>query len=423
MKKIIAIIFSLFIITSMLTFSEYTRADSNFTEVEFRPNVVTTTNLSQITIGLYVIPENGEVIDTVATDLVTFSADKLQFVGSGVTWGNLFKNGMVKLDGDVDNNLGIVEDIIWGSFSDEDDPGYMYYMTFNVVGSGIAYVNLSYQELGIAWDGYDMPKRINSNCTVYISEIPLPPSINANVVNSTQINLNWTKGEGGDITRVEYSTNPTPWGLGGGTLLHNGTEGEYEHKNLNPHTTYYYQFWSWNETFSRWSEQNVSIERTTLNNIPQMSSPYPQSDYASVYTKNMSVYVFDEDDDTMDVEFHWENGSLIYIYENATSDTTVNISLSDQIPRGWLRHDLDYNWYVSITDGVETYTSDIWLLRTSKPWDINEDRTVNYLDVSSLAANYLNTLIPGSKGWDINNDGKVNYLDISSLVAHYLESY
>ena len=30
----------------------------------------------------------------------------------------------------------------------------------------------------------------------------------------------------------------------------------------------------------------------------------------------MSVYVWDDDDDKMDVEFYWKNGSLIYIYEN-----------------------------------------------------------------------------------------------------------
>jgi len=414
---------SLIMMFSLITLNENTKADANYTEVEFRPNVVSTTNTSRVTIGLYIIPEDGEQIDTVATDLVTFSKDKLQFVGSGVSWGNLFNNAMMKLDGNVDNNAGTVTNIIWGSFSDTSSAGYMYHMTFDVVGSGLAYVDVDYDELGIAHDGIDMPKRINSNCTFYISEIPLPPSTNANVVNSTQINFSWTKGEGGDITRIEYSTNPSPWDIGEGNLIYNSDGEEFQHTGLNPHTTYYYQLWSYNNSYSRYSELNVSIQRTTLNNVPEMNTPVPNDDYASVYTEYMSVYVFDEDDDHMDVDFHWKNGSLITTYENASSDSTIQIYLPDYISGDWLEHATDYDWYVSITDGVETYVSDTWLFRTSQPADINEDRFVNYLDVSLLVSHYLENLLAGSEGWDIIEDGFVNYLDISMMVAHYLDVY
>lgn len=422
MKKTIILV-SLIMMFSLIPICENTKADANFTEIEFRPNVVSTTNTSRVTISLYVIPEDGEKIDTVATDLVTFSQDKLQFVGSGVSWGNLFNDAMMKLDGDVDNNAGTVNNIIWGSFSDTSSPGYLYHMTFDVTGTGMAYVDVDFDELGVAHDGVDMPKKITSNCTFYISEIPLPPSVNANVVNSTQINLSWTKGEGGDLTRIEYSTSPDPWSIGEGNLIYYSDGTNFQHIGLNSHTTYYYQIWSYNTSYSRYSELNISMERTTLNNVPQMNTPVPNDDYASVYTEYMSVYVFDEDDDKMDVQFHWKDGSLITIYENASSDTTTSIYLPDYISGDWLEHNSDYDWYVSITDGHETYISDIWTLRTSMPADINEDRTVNYLDVSLLVTHYLDSLTPGSQGWDIVEDGIVNYLDISSMVAHYLDIY
>jgi hypothetical protein len=422
MKKLV-IIFSLLLITSIITFTEQTKADANYTEVEFKPNVVSTTNLSRVTIGLYITPEDGEKIDTVATDLVTFSSDKLQFVGSGVSWGNLFNDAMMKLDGDVDNTEGTISNIIWGSFSDTSSSGYLYYMTFDVVGSGLAYVDVDFDELGIAHDGMNMPKKITSNCTFYISEIPTPPSVSAHVEGSTVINFTWTKGEGADSTRIEYSTNPDPWSLGEGNLLCENGEDSYSHTNLNPHTTYYYQFWSWNNSFSRYSDMNVSIQRTTLNNIPQMTTPHPNNDYASVYTQFMSVYVFDEDDDTMNIDFYWKNGSLIHTYQNASSDSTASIYIPDHVPGEWLEHNHDYDWYVSITDGHEVYTSDIWTFRTSMAPDINEDRTVNYLDVSMLVGAYLDNVTPGSIGSDINEDGVINYLDISSLIGAYLESY
>jgi len=421
MKK--AILISLLLITSMVTLVDQTKADANYTEVEFRPNVVSTTNLSRVTISLYIIPEDGEEIDTVATDLVTFSQDKLEFVGSGVSWGNLFSDAMMKLDGDVDNEAGTVTGIVWGSFSDTSSPGYLYHMTFDVIGSGLAYVDVDFDELGIACDGRDMPKKITSNCTFYISEIPTPPSVSAHVEGSKTINLSWTKGEGADSTRIEYSTTPGPWGLGDRTLLCEDCGNNYLHTDLTPLTTYYYQFWSWNNSFSRYSDMNVSIERTTLNNIPQMSTPFPNNDYASVYTDTISVYVYDDDDDIMDVDFYWKNGTLIHTVENASSDSTVSIYLPDYISGNWLEHNTDYDWYVSITDGYEVYTSDTWTFRTSMAPDINEDRTVNYLDVSILVGIYLDSVTPGSVGSDINEDGVINYLDISSLIGAYLESY
>lgn len=421
MKKVILI--SLLLITSMVTFSEQTKADANFTEVEFKPNIVSTTNTSRVTISLYVIPEDGEEIDTVSTDLVTFSADKLQFVGSGVSWGNLFSDAMMKLDGDVDNTAGTVSNIIWGSFSDTSSPGYLYHMTFDVIGTGMAYVDVDFDELGVAHDGIDMPKKITSNCTFYISEIPTPPSVSAHVEGSTSINFTWTKGEGADSTRIEYSTTPGPWSLGNGTLLYEDCGDSYLHTELTPHTTYYYQFWSWNDSYSRYSDIYISIQRTTLNNIPEMSTPNPNNDYASVYTQFMSVYVFDEDDDKMDIDFYWKNGSLIHTYQNASSDSTVSIYIPDNIPDDWLEHNHDYDWYVSITDGHEVFTSETWTFRTSMPSDINEDRTVNYLDVSILVGSYLDSVTPGSVGSDINEDGIVNYLDISALIGSYLDTY
>jgi hypothetical protein len=189
-------------------------------------------------------------------------------------------------------------------------------------------------------------------------------------------------------------------------------------------TTYYYRIWSWNETYSRYSESPITLQRTTTNNIPEPSSASPNYDYMSVYTQYMSVYVWDEDDDYIDVSFYWSNHTLITTFINVSSYSTVNLFIPDYIPKGWLKHDTNYDWYVFLTDGREEFTSEVFTFRTSKAWDLNEDRVVNYLDVSILVSNYL-TIVdpPGSEPADINEDGVVNYLDVSLLVGHYLEMY
>lgn len=66
-----------------------------------------------------------------------------------------------------------------------------------------------------------------------------------------------------------------------------------------------------------------------------------------------------------------------------------------------------------ITGGLPTYP----------PWDINQDGTVNYLDVSALVSHYGESGAPGWIPEDINSDGFVNYLDVSALVSHYGEHY
>jgi hypothetical protein len=78
---------------------------------------------------------------------------------------------------------------------------------------------------------------------------------------------------------------------------------------------------------------------------------------------------------------------------------------------------------VVVDDGYLTQ-GPTWSFHTSKAWDCNEDRNVNYLDVSIVMASYLITdRQPGEIPADIVEDGAVNYLDISSVTSHYGESY
>jgi hypothetical protein len=51
--------------------------------------------------------------------------------------------------------------------------------------------------------------------------------------------------------------------------------------------------------------------------------------------------------------------------------------------------------------------------------DLNNDNTVNVLDLSILLSNYSTT----ASAADINNDGTVNILDLSTLLSHYGNSY
>jgi len=55
-------------------------------------------------------------------------------------------------------------------------------------------------------------------------------------------------------------------------------------------------------------------------------------------------------------------------------------------------------------------------------WDINEDCTVNFIDLTILSAHWLETTIAPYPRYDINEDGVVNFIDLTILSAHWLET-
>ena len=55
-------------------------------------------------------------------------------------------------------------------------------------------------------------------------------------------------------------------------------------------------------------------------------------------------------------------------------------------------------------------------------WDINEDCTVNYIDLAILSAHWGETTTSPYPRWDINEDGTGNYIDLAILSAHWGET-
>ena len=60
---------------------------------------------------------------------------------------------------------------------------------------------------------------------------------------------------------------------------------------------------------------------------------------------------------------------------------------------------------------------------TYYPWDIDEDRVINYIDTSMVVGHYQESFTPGQYPWDAIEDGIVNYADISIVCYHYGETY
>jgi len=55
-------------------------------------------------------------------------------------------------------------------------------------------------------------------------------------------------------------------------------------------------------------------------------------------------------------------------------------------------------------------------------WDINEDCTVNFIDLTILSAHWSEVTTAPYPRYDINEDGVVNFIDLTILSAHWLET-
>ena len=426
MKKKAIIVGMMLVMSMVLLFAPNVSANSTHTELELT-NYIDCQLGETVTVSLYVIPQDDTWIDTVATDEITFTTSKLDFVGDGVSWGNLFTSTIFQIDGTVDESGGKVTDIVWGA-ENVSSPGYVWNITFDTVSIGYAYVNLTFADVGIALDGSDMPKIINSNTTIFIHQyIPnSPTSFSADGASSSTIDLTWISDSGADTTYIESWETLGPHSRGTGSLVYNSTGNSHTDDSLDPHKTYYYQAWSYNATDNEFSDTYSDDSGTTFNtapDVPTIEVPTNDSDYVSVYQEYMNITISDADSDTMNVSFYWDNGTLIHTLTELT-DGVASILLQNYIFGNQLIHDTYYLWYVSVTDGYDTTNTTTFIFHTSKSPDINEDRVVNYLDVSALVTHYGEAVSPpGSDGWDINNDGDTDYLDVSALVTAYGDNY
>ncbi len=174
----------------------------------------------------------------------------------------------------------------------------------------------------------------------------------------------------------------------------------------------------------------------TLTNLPPDApfSPQPtnNTEYHTVYDIWLNCTVTDPNGDTMDVYYYWGNGTLIGTISGVSNNTVSHLYLPDYWNRTilgytnctWVTHDTTHTWYAIANDTLEQTQGPTWNFHTSKAWDLNTDRNINYLDVSGLVSHYaFRVLPPGADPWDTNEDTYVNYLDVSSVVGHYGETY
>jgi hypothetical protein len=363
MKKIKSVTIGLMLIFSILIAMPVTLADADNTEFEILPNSTDVKNGTQVTFSLYVTGQTDQAYDTIGMDIIQFNASCMQFVGTGVTQGDLFSNSVVWIDGDVDNTGGYINDSVWGNqFDVTNNDGYYCNMTFNTTAVGAGWVNIVDMTVALTPDGggdvQELDWLVTSNGTVDIHEyIPNPPaSFTATRHDSQQIDLSWTKGTHADKTYIEWNSTST-WAFGEGTALgYNDTGTSTTHSGLSEGTRYYYQAWSWNDTDNEWSSTYSSDDAWT-NNIPDFGTPSPNNNTGNQETSlTWGISITDKDADTFNWTIECSNGQSSSA--NDANNGTKQLSISG------LSYSTQYTVWVNATDGMDWERQ--WYLFTTR---------------------------------------------------------
>jgi len=97
----------------------------------------------------------------------------------------------------------------------------------------------------------------------FLTKPNAPSSFDASAVNTTQIDLSWTKGSGAEKTKIQRKEGNYPTDRNDGTQVYFGTGINTSDTGLNASTTYYYRAWSYVQGSEQWSDSYAQASPTT----------------------------------------------------------------------------------------------------------------------------------------------------------------
>lgn len=126
----------------------------------------------------------------------------------------------------------------------------------------------------------------NYTHTYFLTKPNATTDFQATAVNTTAINVTWTKGTNANTTMVRRQTGTYPANIQDGTQIYNDTDSYVVDTGLTSGTTYYYRAWS----FANWSEYRAdNLGDGSIPWIRQWSDDYISATNTTAFTYNITV--------------------------------------------------------------------------------------------------------------------------------------
>ena len=174
-----------------------------------------------------------------------------------------FQNWTDTAQGSINNITGLIQNINASTISDIDQNNTAFLINFTAQDCGFLYFNMS----GIT--AYENGTGFFTTINTYNTSLQIhpqkPQTFTATAINATAAQLNFIGGIGADTIYIERNSVPS-WNLGNGSVIYNGTGTNHTDTTLSEDTPYYYQTWSWNNTYGlySWHSSNDSVSTQSI---------------------------------------------------------------------------------------------------------------------------------------------------------------
>ncbi|WP_288068681.1 DNRLRE domain-containing protein [Methanolobus sp.] len=375
---------------------------AEYSTITISPSTTTVAPGESFSLDVYIDPTQaltGSQFDLQYSQLASIST---------VDEGDLFTTGDLATTfqyDSIDNAAGLLDNVytaIVGSGTIS-SPGVMATIEM-VAGSSSGILDLGLSDV-ILSDANSNPAGYTvSNATVLIDTAPQFTSVSAQTVEEKQ-SLSFTvTANDADGDDLSYSSTSLPSGatFNDGSFSWTPSQGDAGSYVATFEVTDGYL----TDTVS------VSITVTPLNNLPEITlfEPADGSTFEEGSIIGVNVAATDADGD-----------SLSYIIEIdgvQVSTATSYTWTTDYESAG------THTIKVTVSDGTDEVSSSgtITITDVQPRWDVNEDGTVNVLDITLVGQNYGQTYTENLPRWDVNQDGTVNIQDLSIVSGHFGET-
>lgn len=202
-----------------------------------------------------------------------------------------------------------------------------------------------------------------------------PSGSTATVHNQTRIDLAWSSyysSRGVDKIVVFANTTSSPVSRNPIDEIYNSTGSSYQHEGLTPSTTYYYSYWTYNDTENLYSLIFQQASDTTYgpNSPPTITNPIPadETDGVSKTLASWSCTINDPEGDNFNYSVKCSNGN--WQSQNGITNGTKNLVLGNG-----LEWSTKYYVWVNATDGNDN--SGQWTNETFWFWVHNNSAPIN----------------------------------------------
>jgi parallel beta-helix repeat protein len=375
---------------------------AEYSTITISPSTTTVAPGESFSLDVYIDPTQalaGSQFDLQYSQLATIST---------VNEGDLFTTGDLATTfqyDSIDNAAGLLDNVytaIVGSGTIS-SPGVMATIEM-VAGSSSGILDLGLSDV-ILSDANSNPAGYTvSNATVLIDTAPQFTSVSAQTVEEKQ-SLSFTvTASDADGDDLSYSSTSLPSGatFNDGSFSWTPSQGDAGSYVATFEVTDGYL----TDTVS------VSITVTPLNNLPEITlfEPADGSTFEEGSIIGVNVAATDADGDSLSY--------IIEIDSVKVSTATSYTWTTDYESAG------THTIKVTVSDGTDEVSSSgtITITDVQPRWDVNEDGTVNVLDITLVGQNYGQTYTENLPRWDVNQDGTVNIQDLSIVSGHFGET-